>query len=102
MTLSASWRIYPKKKKYNFTRRLHCIKINKYDHFILAGEKPDKVAFIVEGLFRVYHLSDSGKENCLVFRQSGRFLSAYNSLLDNTASKNSFQALEDSVLYSLL
>lgn len=56
------------------------------------------MAFIAEGLFRVYHISDSGKNNCLVFRESGRFLSAYNSLLDNTVSKYSFQALEDSVL----
>jgi CRP-like cAMP-binding protein len=88
----------PEKEKALFLERLHVIKINKNDHFISAGQRPDKVAFIAEGLFRVYYLSDAGKENCLVFRESGRFLSAYNSLLDNTVSKYSFQALEDSVL----
>lgn len=88
----------PEKEKVHFIERLHVLEINKNDHFIFAGQRPDKVAFIAEGLFRVYYLSDSGKENCLVFRESGRFLSAYNSLLDNTVSKYSFQALEDSVL----
>lgn len=88
----------PEKERASFTKRLHFIKIKKNQHFITVGEQPDKVAFIAEGLFRVYYLSDSGKENCLVFRDSGRFLSAYNSLLDNTVSKYSFQALEDSVL----
>lgn len=88
----------PEKEKANFTKRLHFIKVNKNEHFITAGERPDQVAFIAEGLFRVYFISDSGKENCLVFRERGRFLSAYNVLLDNTVSKYSFQALEDSVL----
>lgn len=88
----------PEKEKENFIKRLHCTKIKKNEHFITTGERPDKVAFIAEGLFRVYYVSDSGKENCLVFRDRGRFLSAYNSLLDNTVSKYSFQALEDSVL----
>lgn len=88
----------PEKEKSNIIKRLHFKKINKNNHFIMAGERPDKMAFIAEGLFRVYHISDSGKNNCLVFRESGRFLSAYNSLLDNTVSKYSFQALEDSVL----
>ena len=88
----------PEKEKDNFIKRLHFMKVNKNDYFVSAGERPDKVAFIAEGLFRVYYLSDFGKENCLVFRESGRFLSAYNSLLDNTVAKYSFQALEDSVL----
>lgn len=88
----------PETEKENFIKKLHAMKVRKNEYFISEGERPDKVAFIAEGLFRVYFLSESGKENCLVFRGSGRFLSAYNSLLDNTASKYSFQALEDSVL----
>ena len=88
----------PEKEKTNLIKRLHYKKINKNDHFIMAGERPDKMAFVAEGLFRVYYIADSGKDTCLVFRESGRFLSAYNSLLDNSESKYSFQTLEDSVL----
>lgn len=88
----------PENEKVNLAKRLHGTKLYKTDYFITAGEQPYKVAYIADGLFRVYYSSDSGKENCLVFRERGRFLSAYNSLLDNTVSKCSFQALEDSVL----
>lgn len=78
--------------------RLHCLKIKKNDYFIKAGDFPDKLAFIVHGIFRVFCLSESGNENTLVFRDENRFLSAYSSFLENTFSRYSFQALEDSTL----
>ena len=98
LTAVCEFTYIPEKEKANITKRLHFTTINKNDYFISTGERPDKVAYIASGLFRVFYLSVSGKDNCLVFRESGRFLSAYNSLLDNTISKYSFQALEDSVL----
>ncbi|WKY45390.1 Crp/Fnr family transcriptional regulator [Eubacteriaceae bacterium ES2] len=88
----------PEKEKNSLIKLLQVTTIRKNEHFIAVGESPDKVAFIVEGLFRIYYLSESGKENCLVFRDSGKFLSAYNYLLDNSTSKYTFQALEESVL----
>ncbi|MBS7526045.1 Crp/Fnr family transcriptional regulator [Fusibacter paucivorans] len=88
----------PNDEIVRFTDQIKVVKVAKNDHFINVGDRTDKVAFIAEGLFRIYYLSDTGKENCLVFREGGRFLSAYNSLLDNTVSRYSFQALEDSVL----
>ncbi|MDK2867566.1 MAG: hypothetical protein PWP51_2410 [Clostridiales bacterium] len=88
----------PEAEVERFVCKLKVASVAKNEHFIAVGERTDKVAFIAEGLFRVYYLSDSGKENCLVFREGGRFLSAYNSLLDNAVSRYSFQALEDSIL----
>ncbi len=84
-------------------KKLHVLKIKKNDYFIKAGDFPDKLAYIVEGIFRVFYLSESGNENSLVFREEGRLLSAYSSFLENTNSVYSFQALEDSILiYSSL
>ncbi|WP_320129303.1 Crp/Fnr family transcriptional regulator [uncultured Sphaerochaeta sp.] len=88
----------PEEERTNFKKRLHVTEIPKNSHFITIDDIPSTIAFIVEGLFRVYFISDSGKENCLVFRGKGRFLSAYSSFLESRASQYSFQALEDSIL----
>ncbi|MFA9463117.1 MAG: Crp/Fnr family transcriptional regulator [Velocimicrobium sp.] len=78
--------------------KLRCITIKKNDYFIKSDDIPDKVAFIVQGVFRVYYLTQSGNDNTLVFRDENKFLSAYSSFLENVKSKYSFQALEDSTL----
>jgi CRP-like cAMP-binding protein len=79
-------------------KNLKALSIKKNEYFIKAGEIPDKLAFILKGIFRVFYLSDSGDENTLVFRDEGRPLSAYSSFLENTGSRHYFQALEDSIL----
>lgn len=78
--------------------KLRCIKIKKNDYFIKADDIPDKLAFIIHGIFRVFCLTESGNDNTLVFRDENKFLSAYSSFLENVKSKYSFQALEDSTL----
>lgn len=79
-------------------KKLRCIKIKKNDYFIKSDDIPDKLAFIVQGVFRVSYLTQSGNDNTLVFRDENKFLSAYSSFLKNVKSKYSFQALEDSTL----
>lgn len=78
--------------------KLRCIKVNKNDYFIKSEDIPDKLAFIVQGIFRISYLTQSGNDNTLVFRDENKFLSAYSSFLENVKSKYSFQALEDSIL----
>jgi len=78
--------------------RLHNLKIKKNDYFIQAGDIPDKLAYIVNGMFRVFYTTASGNERILVFRGENRLLSAYSSFLESTNSKFSIQALEDSNL----
>jgi len=79
-------------------RKLRYIKVNKNDYFIKSEDIPDKLAFIVQGIFRISYLTQSGNDNTLVFRDENKFLSAYSSFLENVKSKYSFQALEDSIL----
>jgi CRP-like cAMP-binding protein len=79
-------------------KNLRALSINKNEYFIKAGDIPDKLAFILKGMFRVFYLSESGDENTLVFRDEGRPLSAYSAFLEKTGSKHYFQALEDGIL----
>lgn len=79
-------------------KKIHVETIRKDNYFIKAGDRPDKIAFLVAGLFRIFYLNESGKENTLVFRDENKFLAAYSSFLENSNSKFYFQALEDSVL----
>ncbi|HOO28576.1 MAG TPA: Crp/Fnr family transcriptional regulator [Lachnospiraceae bacterium] len=85
-------------ERSRFYDKTNLLKIKKNDHFIKAGDVPDKIAFIVQGIFRVYYTTLSGDENTLVFRDENKFLSAYSAFLESTESAYSFQALEDSVL----
>ncbi len=78
--------------------KLRILKIKKNGYFIHAGDVPDKLAFIVTGIFRVFYTTESGTERILVFRGENRLLSAYSSFLENTNSRFSIQALEDSIL----
>jgi CRP-like cAMP-binding protein len=89
--------------------KLQFLEIKKNDYFIHAGDVPDKLAFIIIGIFRVFYTTELGIERILVFRGENKFLSAYSSFLECTNSKYSIQALEDSILlyvslkdYSLL
>jgi hypothetical protein len=78
--------------------KLHSLRIKKNDYFINSGDIPDKLAFIVTGLFRVFYTTNSGNERILVFRGENRLLSAYSSFLERTDSKFSIQALEEGTL----
>ena len=82
----------------NILERLRSIDLKKNDYFVHVGDSPNKLAFIVSGIFRVFYTTESGDEKILVFREENRLLSAYSSFLENTKSWYSIQALEDSVL----
>jgi CRP-like cAMP-binding protein len=74
------------------------IKFKKSQHFVKIGAVPDKMGFILSGLFRVYYITEQGDERILVFRGENRFLSAFSSFLENKPSWYGIQALEPSFL----
>ena len=82
-------------------KKLHILKIKKDHYFIRAGELPDKLGFIIKGLFRVFYTTLDGEERILVFRGENRLLSAYSSFLENRNSRYSIQAIENSELLYL-
>ena len=75
--------------------------IREKEHFVRVGELPSEIAYIVSGLFRVYYLSNSLDERIMVFRAEGDLLAAFSSFIENTPSRYSIQALEDSRLICL-
>src|SRR5512133_3464478 len=78
--------------------RFRQVSIPKDGFFLRPGEKPDKLAFIASGLFRVFFPTAGGEERILVFREEGRLLSGYNSSQPSRESWFGIQALEDSVI----
>ncbi len=76
-------------------RHLH---LRKNEFFIREGAKPDKMACIVRGIFRVYYVTQAGEERILVLRGEGRMLSAFSAILARTPSWYSIQALEEADL----
>jgi len=90
--------LIPEKEWLNFVSLVSVLKLKKNYHLIQEGDIPDKLAFIVSGIFRVYYTTEAGDEKIIVFREENRFLAAYSSFLENTESQFSIQALENSVL----
>lgn len=76
-------------------------KIKKDGYFVRSGDRPDNLAFIASGVFRVFFMTESGDEKTLVFREEGRMLSAFSPFLANKKSWFSIQALENADLLYL-
>lgn len=77
---------------------MQIMRVKKNRFFIDFGEVPDKMAFIISGLFRVFYVTEEGTERVIVFRDRNHFLSAFSAFLEGTPSWYAIQALEDSVL----
>jgi len=90
----------PVTERDKFKSKLLPLKIQKNEYLIREGAVPNKIAFVVSGLFRAFYLTDKAEEKNIVFRSVGRVISAYSSFVKDENSKFSIQALEDSfVLY---
>jgi CRP-like cAMP-binding protein len=79
---------------------LNVEKISKGDFLIQEGKICNKIAFIVEGLFRIYTLKDGTEVNtCFCLENS--ITTSFNSFVNQVPSVESIQALENSVLITL-
>ena len=68
------------------------------EFFIMQGDMPDRFAFIISGIFRVFCITEGGDEKTLSFRTKGQFLAAFTPFLENRDAWYSIQALEHSEL----
>ena len=83
------------KKTESCLKSLH---LDRNEFFIMQGDLPDRFAFIISGIFRVFCITESGDEKTLSFRTKGQFLAAYTPFLENRDAWYSIQALESSEL----
>jgi CRP-like cAMP-binding protein len=74
--------------------------ICKNDYLIKEGQKCNKIAFISEGLFRIYYLKD-GKEISTSFCKENSMICSFNSVANKIPSNENIQALENSVIVTL-
>ena len=72
--------------------------VDSGEHFVKIDSISNKLAFIANGLFRVYYISDDGNEKILVFRGEGYMLSAFSAFLENRKTWFGIQALAPSDL----
>lgn len=82
------------------------IEVKKGEYFIKAGDMQPWLGFIISGLFRGFHVDDTGEEYTKHFFKENDFITANSkSLVDkNFVKKESdyyFQALEDSTVLKI-
>lgn len=74
--------------------KLKTLHMDEHEFFIMQGDKPERMALITSGIFRVFCITESGDEKTLAFRTKGQFLAAYTPFIENKDTWYSIQALE--------
>ncbi len=72
----------------------------KGETFVSLGETPNRVGFVLEGLFAQEYVAESGDATIKYFFPEGRFAASVGAMLAGTASKFSIGALEDTKVIS--
>ena len=75
--------------------------LRKGHYYIREGETPQRLAFVIEGLFRYVYLSERGDEFTKSFIPAGSFLSSYSAMVQNRGSAYFVEALEDSKILEI-
>lgn len=70
--------------------------LGKESFFISAGEIPQKMAFVISGLFRYVYVDQKGHEYTKGIIPEYRFISSYSAMISQTPSYFYIEALEDS------
>ena len=75
-------------------------KISKGEYLVREGQICKKIAYINEGIFRIYYLKD-GTEINTCFCKENSITSSFNSFLNQIPSNETIQALENSAVVTL-
>lgn len=70
----------------------------KGEHFVMEGQHPRKVAFVVKGLFSQYYISDKGVTVIKTFFPEQRFAASVSAMLGRQPSYFAITALEDTTV----
>jgi CRP-like cAMP-binding protein len=68
------------------------------EFLVRVGEFPEKLAFVLSGLLRIYYVDEAGDEYTRGFCTGNRFLTAYSALLQRQPSRLFIQAVENSTI----
>lgn len=74
------------------------VKIPKRRVLTRQGEIEPYLYFVIEGVQRIYHLSEEGKETTIIFSYPHSFSGVLDSALTNSSSEYYFETLSESIL----
>ncbi len=72
------------------------LSIKKNNYFLMEGDPPYHLGFVMRGLFRYYYIDRKGNEFTKGFMPEHSFLSAYDAIIERRPSFYTIEALEDS------
>ncbi|MFL9830699.1 Crp/Fnr family transcriptional regulator [Flavobacterium sp. ST-87] len=70
--------------------------VSKNTNFISQGEVPNKLAYVLKGLFRYVYIHENGNEFTKNIISEKQFISSYSAMIQKTNSYFYIEALEDS------
>ena len=73
-------------------------KVPKGALYLRAGDRTDRFAFVVQGLFRFYYAGEDGRDYTSWFAPENSFIPSYGMVAGKRASRFTVEALEDSIL----
>lgn len=79
-----------KKKLLGLLKPRH---LDENAYFLMQGDRPSNVAFILSGIFRIFCITETGDEKILAFRTRGQFIAAYTPFIEKRPAWYAIQAL---------
>ena len=89
----------PEEEQAKLQKLIKPVSIKKDGYFLMAGEIPNQIGYIVSGLLRLFYIDNSGAEINKHFCLENTLAISYSAFLLREESKLYIQALEDSELY---
>lgn len=68
------------------------------DIYIREGEKSQRLAYIINGMIRCYHINEKGIESTVLLRWENQIVASYDSILWQKPSRFTYHALEQTSL----
>ena len=90
--------VVPDGEKEKLEKMVHVKNIGRNSFFVRQGDPQSDIAFILDGIFRVFCLDFSGNEKIMAFRTGGHFLCTYSPAIEKREVWYSIEALADSRL----
>lgn len=91
----------PKEERRRLLKRKKVITLKKGEYFLMAGDVPQYIGFVISGLLRLFYIDSDGVEINKHFCVENTLAISYSAFLQREASKFYIQALEDAKLLAI-
>lgn len=86
----------PSDQEEKFSSLISIRTIKKEESYIRAGQFPQSIGFVIQGLFRYFYVNEQDEELTKGFFPENTILSSYSAIVEQRESYFTIQALEDS------